>query len=567
MKTNRHNLRIALYGRFSTSRQNAASSADQLHAGEKYATQHGWTVVARFTDDAISGAYEHGRAGLQELKQQAMLGQFDVVVVESVDRLGRNVSEVTALYRRLKFHGIEVHTYTSGKQTDLVIAIMSSVAEAQLEEIAHKTRRGAKANILKKRSAGGRAYGYVSDPKLTADGKLDKGHQKICPAEAKIVRRIFDEYAFGKSPIEIARKLNLEGIPGPRRPRKKGETQVPGCSQWQVSTILGHASRGTGIIHNELYRGWRVWNQRMYLKNPDTGKRVARQNPEEDIERIEDQDLRLVTEEQWNAIRKREAVIRANMKKRACGQEHNFRDARRPTSFLSGIIKCAACGGNVGLVLRDRWGCLGHHRGTNCTNNRTKKRDVVEQRILSGLAGPLVTGESIEIALQAYNEECQALYAQWLRQSDAGREKLASIDAQINNIMKAIEFAPDVSVLANRLTELSKERKALAEAIKPVPAPMPNLQRDFSALFHERVKNLGAVIGDPNHGREASDKLRSLIQSVEFRPGQARGEVGLTLVGDMAGILALAAGNDNLEVTTEAVVCPRNQKQVLDWTR
>lgn len=88
---------------------------------------------------------------------------------------------------------------------------------------------------------------------------------------------------------------------------------------------------------------------------------------------------------------------------------------------------------------------------------------------------------------------------------------------------------------------------------------MPNLQHDFSALFHERVKNLGAVIGDPDHGREASDKLRSLIQAVEFRPGQARGEVGLTLVGDMAGILALAAGNDNLEAMTEAVVCPRNQ--------
>ncbi|MFT8720034.1 recombinase family protein [Acetobacter sp.] len=567
MKTNSNNLRVALYGRFSISRQNAASSNDQLLEGEKYATRQGWTVVARFKDDAISGAYEHGRAGLQELKQKAMRGQFDVVVVESVDRLGRNVAEVTALHRRLKFHGIEVHTYTAGKQSDLAIAIMSSVAEAQLEEIAHKTRRGARANILKKRSAGGRAYGYVSDPKLTADGKLDKGHQKICLDEAEIVRRIFDEYATGNSPIEIARKLNLEGIPGPHRAHKKGEPQVPGCSQWQVSTILGHASRGTGILHNELYRGWRVWNRRMYLKNPDTGKRVSRQNPEEDIERIEDQDLRIVTEEQWNAVRQREALIRANMKKRASGQEHNFRDARRPTSFLSGIIKCAACGGNVGLVLRDRWGCLGHHRGTNCKNNRTKRRDVVEQRILSGLIDRLVTGESMEIALQAYNAECQALYAQWLRQSDAGREKLTSIDSQINNIMKAIEFAPDVSALANRLTELSKERKALAEAIKPMPASLSNLQHDFSTLFQERVKSLGTVIGDPDHGREASDKLRSLIQAVEFRPGQARGEVGLTLVGDMAGILALAAGNDNLEVMTEAVVCPRNHEYVSEKTR
>lgn len=38
--------RVALYGRHSTSKQNAASSDDQIRAGERYAAQQGWTVVA-----------------------------------------------------------------------------------------------------------------------------------------------------------------------------------------------------------------------------------------------------------------------------------------------------------------------------------------------------------------------------------------------------------------------------------------------------------------------------------------------------------------------------------------
>ena len=98
--------RVALYGRHSTSKQNAASSDDQIRAGERYAAQQGWTVLAKFTDAAVSGAFEHGRAGLLEMKNQALLGACDVVVVESFERLGLNVSEVTGLCYRLKFHGI-----------------------------------------------------------------------------------------------------------------------------------------------------------------------------------------------------------------------------------------------------------------------------------------------------------------------------------------------------------------------------------------------------------------------------------------------------------------------------
>jgi hypothetical protein len=40
----------------------------------------------------------------------------------------------------------------------------------------------------------------------------------------------------------------------------------------------GHAKRGTGILNNGLYVGRMVWNR--YVKNPDTGKRVPRLNPQ-----------------------------------------------------------------------------------------------------------------------------------------------------------------------------------------------------------------------------------------------------------------------------------------------
>jgi site-specific DNA recombinase len=90
----------------------------------------------------------------------------------------------------------------------------------------------------------------------------------INEAAATIVRRIFREFAIGKSPRAIATDLNRDGIPGPF-----GRT-------WGDTTIRGHACRGNGVVNNELYAGVLVWNRQRFIKDPNTGKRVSRPNPE-----------------------------------------------------------------------------------------------------------------------------------------------------------------------------------------------------------------------------------------------------------------------------------------------
>ena len=61
-------------------------------------------------------------------------------------------------------------------------------------------------------------------------------------------------------------KIGLKNVPGPDgRP-------------WQDTTIRGQAERGTGILNNELYNGQLVWNRCSYIKDPRTGRRLARTN-------------------------------------------------------------------------------------------------------------------------------------------------------------------------------------------------------------------------------------------------------------------------------------------------
>jgi hypothetical protein len=62
-------------------------------------------------------------------------------------------------------------------------------------------------------------------------------------------------------------ELNEEGIPG------------PGGRPWGDTTIRGQVDRGTGLLNNTLYIGRMEWNRCSYVKNPQTGKKVARVNP------------------------------------------------------------------------------------------------------------------------------------------------------------------------------------------------------------------------------------------------------------------------------------------------
>lgn len=80
---------------------------------------------------------------------------------------------------------------------------------------------------------------------------------------------------------------------------------------WGDTSIRGHVSRGTGIINNELYAGILVWNRQRFVKDPTTGKRISRPNPESQWIRTEVPHLRIVDDELWNAARVRQKQISA----------------------------------------------------------------------------------------------------------------------------------------------------------------------------------------------------------------------------------------------------------------
>jgi site-specific DNA recombinase len=243
-------VRAVIYARFSSDQQNERSIGDQVALCRDYAKRQGHSVLAVYEDASASGASMHGRPGIQQLLAGAEKRDFDLVLAESMSRIGRDQEDRAAIRKRLAFYSVAIATPTDGVVTPLVDGIRAVIDSQQLEDLKHHTRRGMRGRVQEGRSAGGRTYGYdVLRPESDGRGGLKHGGRAINQAEAEIVRRIFSENVAGATPREIAKALNLDGVKPPRG------------RKWNASTINGNTRRGNGMLLNELYVGRLTWNK------------------------------------------------------------------------------------------------------------------------------------------------------------------------------------------------------------------------------------------------------------------------------------------------------------------
>jgi DNA invertase Pin-like site-specific DNA recombinase len=306
--------RIALYARYSSDNQRDASIEDQLRLCRLHGERQGWTVVGSYSDRAISGA-SLLRPGIQDLIADAQRGRFDIIVTESIDRQSRDQEDIAGLYKRMRFAGVKIVTLSEGDVSELHIGLKGTMGALYLKDLADKTRRGLRGRIELGKAGGGNCYGYDVVRRLGEDGEPLHGDRAVNESEAAVVRRIFREYAAGKSSRAIAWELNEEGIPGPLG------------REWGPSTIHGNPQRGNGILNNELYIGKLVWNRQRFIKDPDTGKRVSRPNPKSEWVNRDVPELRIVDQELWEQVKARQAEMAIGPIKRDMSQ---LASRRRP---------------------------------------------------------------------------------------------------------------------------------------------------------------------------------------------------------------------------------------------
>lgn len=184
-----------------------------------------WVYAGVYADSGITGTQTDKRVEFNRMLKDCEDGKIDIILVKSISRFARNTVDLLSAVRKLKELGVEVrfereNINSMSGDGELMLSILASFAQEESRSISENVKWGAR-----KRFAQGIPNGRVSvfGYSWKADGLV------IVPEEAETVRRIFDEYLFGKTPRKIAADLNAEGI-----------TTKKGCewSDFSIRTIL-----------------------------------------------------------------------------------------------------------------------------------------------------------------------------------------------------------------------------------------------------------------------------------------------------------------------------------------
>lgn len=90
----------------------------QKQACREFADSHGWVIVKEFEEKGVSGfkISAKNRDAIQDSKEAALRGEFEVLLVFMFDRIGRIEDETPFVVEWFVKHGIEVWSVREGEQ-------------------------------------------------------------------------------------------------------------------------------------------------------------------------------------------------------------------------------------------------------------------------------------------------------------------------------------------------------------------------------------------------------------------------------------------------------------------
>ena len=206
--------RCAVYARVSSDErldQEFTSIDAQKEAGHAYILSQraeGWTRVADDYDDPGFSGGNTERPALKRLLADIQAGRIDIVVVYKIDRLTRSLADFSKMVEVFERHGVSFVSVTQQFNTTtsmgrLMLNVLLSFAQFEREVTSERIRDKIAAAKKKGLWMGGL-------PPLGYD--VRERQLVVNPAEAAVVRRIFEEMLTIGSPTQIAARLTADGI-------------------------------------------------------------------------------------------------------------------------------------------------------------------------------------------------------------------------------------------------------------------------------------------------------------------------------------------------------------------
>ena len=274
-----------------------------------------YEYIGVFADQGITGTKDD-RPEFQKMLALARAGKLDLILTKSISRFARNTTIVLELVRELKEMGVEVffekeQISSSSGDGELMLTVLSAFAQEESKNVSDNLKWRYRRKFQNGEVA-------INTTRFLGYDKNKNGELVINPGQAKVVKRIFDDYLGGKGSFVIAKDLNAEGV----------ETVAGGG--WHSSTILG-------ILKNEKYMG-DAKLQKTYSADHLRKKKCVNHG-EIDSYYIENNHPPIIPRVVWE-----EAQRQIALRGKAKGNSAEIRAKYQIRYPLTGMLFCGKCG-------------------------------------------------------------------------------------------------------------------------------------------------------------------------------------------------------------------------------
>jgi site-specific DNA recombinase len=445
--------RAVAYLRLSGEKEEGSDTEESLEAQEDYCRRKiaelGGLVIAVESDIARGNTR---RLGVERAKERIRSGECDSVIVWRYDRLARGQLQIVYEYEIKELGGRLISATEKERQEGRVGRFEgfmdSETSGSYSEETAKKVNDAFAAKFPGKGryKVGSRPpYGY----RQTGAGK--EATYDINPAEAEVVKRIYQERARGASIRTIYTGLNADHVPTPS-----------GRGKWGTKTvheILRRPTYATG-----QHECWRTATQLDAGMNPYTVERPADERYYVAFPAFLDPAL-------FHAVK---ATSERNV---WCSRRND-----RPAEYgllRYGFVRCGSCGRALSLAhptsgkKRPRYSCRSNF-GRECSSRPSIVVDVLDQAVWAFvrmvMEDPL-RGASFKVVHLA--EPVDSLLAEALQEAET---KVAAIEERVSGLLDnlalltgtaAKKAAARLNDINEELDQATEERNRLAALTTP----------------------------------------------------------------------------------------------------
>jgi DNA invertase Pin-like site-specific DNA recombinase len=157
--------KVAIYARVSTEKQTCENQLIELRA---VAERCGYTIVTEFVDEGISGAKGRAdRPALDGLIKAATQRKFELILVWSIDRLGRSLQNLVEILNDLQSMRVDLMFLQQGMDTStssgrMMFSIFGALAEFER-------------NLIRERVVAGQNRAKARGVKMGRPSKMNDG--------------------------------------------------------------------------------------------------------------------------------------------------------------------------------------------------------------------------------------------------------------------------------------------------------------------------------------------------------------------------------------------------------